>query len=184
MPTSMLCAFTASPLPAKLSSHDWLADSATSSHIAYDIRMFSSLTPSHITVKGVGSAAFALGRGSVTLTSKINDESVPITLHDVIYAPSAPNCLLSLGRVHRTPGTKVHWNDDCTILIEKSGKSAIGSLMYAAIATRPDIAYAVNSLSQFNVKPSWTHWNAVKHVLRYLHGTKSLAQRGGNGISV
>ena len=33
-------------------------------------------------------------------------------------------------------------------------RSAIGSLMYAAIATRPDIAYAVNTLSQFNVKPS------------------------------
>jgi hypothetical protein len=53
-------------------------------------------------------------------------------------------------------------------------RSAIGSLMYAAIATRPDIAYAVNSLSQFNVKPSRVHWNAVKHVLRYLQGTKSL----------
>ena len=53
-------------------------------------------------------------------------------------------------------------------------RSAIGSLMYAAIATRPDIAYAVNSLSQFNVKPSQVHWNAVKHILRYLQGTKSL----------
>jgi hypothetical protein len=53
-------------------------------------------------------------------------------------------------------------------------RSAIGSLMYAAIVTRPDIAYAVNTLSQFNVKPSQTHWNAVKHVLRYLQGTSSL----------
>jgi hypothetical protein len=50
-------------------------------------------------------------------------------------------------------------------------RSAIGSLMYAAIGTRPDIAYAVNTLSQFNVKPSQAHWNAVKHVLRYLKGT-------------
>ena len=46
--------------------------------------------------------------------------------------------------------------------------------MYAAIVTCPDIAYAVNTLSQFNVKPSRAHWNAVKHVLRYLQGTKTL----------
>jgi hypothetical protein len=50
-------------------------------------------------------------------------------------------------------------------------RSAIGSLMYAAIGTQPDIAYAVNTLSQFNVKPSQVHWNAVKHVLHYLKGT-------------
>jgi hypothetical protein len=53
-------------------------------------------------------------------------------------------------------------------------RSAIGSLMYAAIATCPDIAYTVHSLSQFNVKPSRVHWNAVKHIIRYLQGTKSL----------
>jgi hypothetical protein len=46
--------------------------------------------------------------------------------------------------------------------------------MYAAIATRPDIAYAINMLSQFNVKLSQTHWNAVKHVPHYLESTKSL----------
>src|SRR5258708_27163374 len=46
--------------------------------------------------------------------------------------------------------------------------------MYAAIATRPDIAYAVNSLSQFNVKPSKKHWNTVKHVFRYLQGTQDI----------
>jgi Reverse transcriptase (RNA-dependent DNA polymerase)/gag-polypeptide of LTR copia-type/Integrase core domain/GAG-pre-integrase domain len=53
-------------------------------------------------------------------------------------------------------------------------RSAIGSLMYAAIATRPDIAYAVNSLSQFNTKPTQMHWNAVKHIFKYLQGTKNI----------
>jgi hypothetical protein len=53
-------------------------------------------------------------------------------------------------------------------------RSAIGSLMYAAIATRPDIAYAVNSLSQFNTKPTQTHWNGVTHIFRYLKGTKEI----------
>lgn len=46
----------------------------------------------------------------------------------------------------------------------------IGSLMYAAIATRPDIAFAVQHLAQFTSRPSEAHWRAVKHVLRYIKG--------------
>ncbi|KAJ3531525.1 hypothetical protein NM688_g7562 [Phlebia brevispora] len=51
---------------------------------------------------------------------------------------------------------------------------AIGSLMYAAVATRPDIAFAVQSLSQFSSRPSQEHWTVVKHVLRYLKGHAAL----------
>jgi len=50
--------------------------------------------------------------------------------------------------------------------------SLTGSLMYAAIGTRPDIAYATNKLCSFNANPSLIHWSAAKRVLRYLKGTK------------
>lgn len=46
----------------------------------------------------------------------------------------------------------------------------VGSLQYL-VFTRPDIAYAVNNLSQFMHKPTDDHWQAVKRVLRYLAGT-------------
>lgn len=49
----------------------------------------------------------------------------------------------------------------------------IGSLMYAAIGTRPDIAFTVQCLSQFNSKPTPTHYTAAKHVLRYLKATRT-----------
>jgi len=39
---------------------------------------------------------------------------------------------------------------------------AIGSLMYAAIQTRPDIAFAVQNLSQYTSQPAPEHWTAVK----------------------
>ena len=52
--------------------------------------------------------------------------------------------------------------------------AAIGSLMYAAIGTRPDIAYAVQCLSQFTNNPNPEHWTAVKRVFRYLNGTQDL----------
>lgn len=46
----------------------------------------------------------------------------------------------------------------------------IGSLQYLAF-TRPDIAYAVNRLSQFMYQPTDDHLQAAKRVLRYLAGT-------------
>jgi hypothetical protein len=52
--------------------------------------------------------------------------------------------------------------------------SLIGSLMYAAVATRPDIAYAVNRLASYTANPGITHWTAAKRILRYLKGTKDL----------
>ena len=50
----------------------------------------------------------------------------------------------------------------------------VGSLMYAALGTRPDICYAVAALSAYNHDPWMVHLKAAKRVLRYLRGTKSL----------
>ena len=51
-------------------------------------------------------------------------------------------------------------------------REAIGSLMYASVATRPDISFAVSTLSQFLENPGEGHWEAAKHVFRYLAGTR------------
>ncbi|XP_059669135.1 secreted RxLR effector protein 161-like [Cornus florida] len=48
---------------------------------------------------------------------------------------------------------------------------AIGSLMYAMVCTRPDIAYAVGAVSRLMKDPGKLHWEAVKWILRYLRGT-------------
>jgi hypothetical protein len=47
----------------------------------------------------------------------------------------------------------------------------IGRLIFLVIATRPDIAFAVNQLSQYLAEPRRVHLAAVKHVLRYIKGT-------------
>eukprot|EP00253_Pinus_taeda_P035689 PITA_35689 len=49
-------------------------------------------------------------------------------------------------------------------------RQLIRSLMYL-VNTRPDICYAVNTLSQFMVEPKRAHWATAKHVLRYIQGT-------------
>src|SRR5215216_2648866 len=71
---------------------------------------------------------------------------------------------------------------DPSVLLRKNRRNAkdqlrysqiIGSLMYLASATRPDISFAVSKLSRFVSNPGDDHWHALERVLRYLKGTAS-----------
>ena len=53
-------------------------------------------------------------------------------------------------------------------------REAISALMYCAVATRPDIALPTALLSQFVKNPGPAHWEAVKHIFRYLLSMKTL----------
>ncbi|GJU28472.1 retrovirus-related pol polyprotein from transposon TNT 1-94 [Tanacetum coccineum] len=53
--------------------------------------------------------------------------------------------------------------------------SAVGSLMFAMICTRPDIAHAVGVVSRYMAEPGREHWEAVKRILRYIKGTSDVA---------
>ena len=53
-------------------------------------------------------------------------------------------------------------------------QSAVGSLLYLSTKTRPDIAYAVNSVARFSSQPTKQHWVAIKRIFRYLKGTTRL----------
>ena len=50
--------------------------------------------------------------------------------------------------------------------------STVGSLMYAQVYTRPNIAFAVGILRRYQSNPGIDHWRATKKVMRYLQGTK------------
>ena len=69
---------------------------------------------------------------------------------------------------------KLSKTDESHGVSETEYRSLIGSLMYAAVGTRPDIAYAISTLSAFCHDPKYTHWHAAKRVLRYLKGTSAL----------
>jgi len=53
-------------------------------------------------------------------------------------------------------------------------QSMLGSIMYAMLWTRPDLAYTISLLGQFSANPGPDHWNCMKHVMRYLKGSKSV----------
>jgi hypothetical protein len=64
--------------------------------------------------------------------------------------------------------------------------SAIGSIMYAMICTRPDVSYALSMTSRYQSDPGEKHWTAVKNILKYLNRTKDrfLVYGGEDKLSV
>ena len=52
--------------------------------------------------------------------------------------------------------------------------SAIGSIMYAMLCTRPDVNLAVSLVGRYQSNPGMEHWTAVKNILKYLKRTKDM----------
>ena len=64
--------------------------------------------------------------------------------------------------------------DNCTLCDQEQYQSAVGSLLYLSVKTRPDITFAVSNVSRYCAKPTIQHWKAVKRIMRYLKGTQNL----------
>ena len=84
--------------------------------------------------------------------------STPMDPHQLLSKTQCPESPSEVARMRRVPY-----------------KEAIGALMYAALGTRPDIAFAVSTLAQFAHNPGQPHWDAVKRIFRYLLGTRTLS---------
>lgn len=57
--------------------------------------------------------------------------------------------------------------------------------MHLAVISRPDIAYSVSFMSQFNHNCNGSHWKSAKRILRYLKSTKYYKLKfckGQNGL--
>src|SRR3954464_5997345 len=52
--------------------------------------------------------------------------------------------------------------------------SAIGSIMYAMVYTRPDVSYDLSATRKYQANPGESHWTAVKSILKYLRRTKDM----------
>jgi hypothetical protein len=53
--------------------------------------------------------------------------------------------------------------------------STVGSLMYAMVCTRPNIAHAVGVVREYLNIPGKEHWEEIKWILKYLKGTSTHA---------
>ncbi|RDB27573.1 Retrovirus-related Pol polyprotein from transposon TNT 1-94 [Hypsizygus marmoreus] len=93
----------------------------------------------------------------LTTYNLLNAHPSPVPLRQKLLpsTPSPPNSLPDIA----DEDIKVHF------------QRLVGSILYLALCTRPDIAYTAMALGQFNSNPSRAHLLAAKGVLRYLLGT-------------
>lgn len=82
--------------------------------------------------------------------------------------PMDPHVQLSKDDCASTP-------DEIAAMRHKPYRAALGALMYASVATRPDITYAVSQLARYQENPGLKHWSALRRVYAYLKGTRDLA---------
>lgn len=136
-----------------------------------------SFLSSNFEMKDLGEASFVLGiqihrdrsRGILGLSQKSYIEKVlkrfgmqnckpmdtPVTKGDKFSLNQCPKGNLEIQEMQKIPYA-----------------SAVGSLMYAQVCTRPDIAFIVGVLGRYMSNPGMDHWKAAKRVMRYLRGTK------------
>jgi len=89
----------------------------------------------------------------------------------IISTPADPH-------VHLTTSPAAHTVDSIN---QERYQSAVGSLMYKMIGTRPDISFAVSAVSQYSTNPGPMHWTVVRGIFRYLSGTRTLGVQYGGG---
>ncbi|CAL1362591.1 unnamed protein product [Linum trigynum] len=131
------------------------------------IRSLKSGLQAAFSLKDLGDLRYFLGL-------EITRSSQGITLHQTKYIKD----LLSEHQFDsctpvRTPmelNLKLHKESGPLLADGAAYRSIVGSLIYLA-ATRPDISYAVQIVSQFMAAPRQDHLAAVHRILRYLKGT-------------
>lgn len=92
-------------------------------------------------------------------------------LQDAGMAEAKPNTLPMDPKVHPEPAPASYL---AAPEFRISYQSKVGSLMYAMLATRPDIAFAVSVVSRYSANPTPAHLTIVHGILRYLKGTIDL----------
>ena len=83
--------------------------------------------------------------------------------------------------IHLSKSMCSHTEDERVRMSKIPYASAIGSIMYAMLCTRPDVSYALSVTSRYQSDPGMDHWVAVKTILKYLRRTKDMFLIYGEG---
>ena len=88
----------------------------------------------------------------------------------ILVATQLDECNLKFTPADKVPLDKDENGDPCRE--EWDYRSIVGMLLYLAGSTRPDISYAVHQCARFSHQPRASHEVGVKHIVRYLKGTR------------
>jgi len=117
-----------------------------------------------------------LGPATQFLSIEIKQKTHSITLsqsgfiHTILRRFQIDNC--NPVQTPLEPGSQTQDQDDpLSATNQKTYQSLVGSLMYLAIATRPDLGFTIAYLSKFNTNATYGQLQAAKRTLRYLKAT-------------
>jgi hypothetical protein len=83
-----------------------------------------------------------------------NNKSTPLPLGIVLSKDQSPKS-----------------QEDHIFMADKPYREVLGLIMYTQIGTRPDLFYAILTLSKYAFNPGIAHWQALMHILRYIKAT-------------
>jgi Reverse transcriptase (RNA-dependent DNA polymerase) len=147
----------------------------TANHISH-IEQFKSQLQKYFKISDLGELSWLLGlkvthncsARTITLSQKAYVEMI-LEHFNLLDAKSATKPMDS--NTMLTPEQSPNTHAELQVMDDVPYQRAIGSLMYMSTSTRPDIAFAVATISQFMRNPGKAHWEAAKCVLCYLKGT-------------
>eukprot|EP00873_Tetraselmis_striata_P023437 jgi/Tetstr1/443701/TSEL_031691.t1 len=135
------------------------------------IASFKESMAARFDIKDLGSCSWLLGvkveRDRTARTITIHQSKY---IHDLLARFGMEQCCAAkVPSVANDPRE----SEQCTETEVSTYRSLVGALLYAAVATRPDIAESVARLCRFMSTPTKAHMEDARHCLRYLKGTHS-----------
>ena len=149
-----------------------------------DMQQVKKLLQSQFKMKDMGELHYCLG---ITIKQDKADKTVEIQQKQYIMRILEKYGLQDSKPVSTPadPNAKLKKDDRISKPVDSAlYQSMVGSLLYAAVATRPDISQAVGVVCKFSLKPSEAHLTAVKRILRYLKGTVDIVLKYKKAESV
>jgi hypothetical protein len=112
-----------------------------------------------------------LKQGTVTLSQRAYFEKM-LSDHDLadVHLHSTPlpvGLSLSSSMCPTSP-------EERQLMVRKPYRVLLGSVMWAQLATCPDLSFTISVLSQFQTNPSIEHWQALLHIMGYIRNISNL----------
>lgn len=161
----------------------YVDDIAAAAKLTSDLAWFDEILSARFNSKNLGEIGKILGvrviRDRANKTIYLDQQQYLETVLDnygITSAKYKPKKIPAADYEHLKPATPEDAHIDST-----EYSQVIGSLMYAMIFTRPDMAFVLGRLAQYMANPVETHGTALKNLMRYLRSTVKQKLRFGPG---
>ena len=150
--------------------YDWLANTATTSHITHQREAFTDYTPmGNSSITGVGrKEALIMGCGTVELKLTCNGAEYILCLENVLHLPGTQNNLILLGQWDAAGGRYNGRNGEITLITKDGMPVAQGTkisnhLYHMKMVIRPptrcSIIQSHQTFIRNNTLPTWETWH-------------------------